>query len=243
MNSQKGPLQDVLVRRALQLAFDYEGMVDVYQGYADVPSQPLPMGFTEAYDPDLPAFQQDLEQARQLLAEAGYPDGGFSIEFMYTENEPQARLAGLLIQSTLQQLGITVNLTAVPFATLVAQVANLDTAPDMHATLTMTPRTADPGELLATLYASANAGQAYNYGWYANPEVDELLAEADQTFDDTERMGLYRQVVGIIIEDAASIWAAYPRLVEVMRVEVQNYQYNPLNYTGVFPCYPIWLDE
>src|SRR5207248_4103873 len=108
-------------------------------------------------------------------------------------------------------------------------------------TLTMTPRTAEPGELLATHYAGSNVDQAYNYAWYANPEVDRLLAEADRTFDDTKRMAIYRDVVKQLLADAPSIWAAYPTLVEVMRAEVQNYTYNPLNYTGNFPFYPMWL--
>ncbi|MCA1646149.1 MAG: ABC transporter substrate-binding protein, partial [Chloroflexi bacterium] len=51
MNTQKGPLQDVRVRKALQAAFDYQGMLQIYQGYAEVPNSPLPKGFTAAYDP------------------------------------------------------------------------------------------------------------------------------------------------------------------------------------------------
>jgi ABC-type transport system substrate-binding protein len=71
--------------------------------------------------------------------------------------------------------------------------------------------------------------------------VDGLLAEADRTFDEARRMALYRQIARTLIEDAPSIWAAYPRLVEVMRDEVQGYTYSPLNYSGIFPFYPIWL--
>lgn len=243
MNTQKGPLQDARVRKALQLAFDYQGMVKIYQGYADVPNNPLPKGFTAASEPSLPPFKQDLAQAKQFLADAGRPNGGFTINFTYTETEPQARLAGLLIQSTLQPLGITVNLQGKPFATEVADVAKLDTAPDMQATLTMTPRSADPGELLATLYASASAGQAYNWAWYKSPKVDQLLAQADQTFDDSKRMGTYREAITQIMDDAPSIWSAYPQLIDIMSTKVQGYVYSPLNYTGVFACYPIWLQE
>jgi peptide/nickel transport system substrate-binding protein len=243
MNTQKGPLQDVRLRKALQYAFDYQGMVQIYQGYADVANSPLPKGFTDAYDPNLPVFHQDLDQARALLAQAGYANGGLTLNFMYTETEQQARLCGLLLQAALQPLGVTLNLQSTPFATEVAQIANLDTAPDIQATLTMTPRTADPGELLATLYAGNNVGQSYNYSWYASPEVDQMLAEADHTFDDAQRMQIYRKVAQKLIDDAPSIWAAYPRLIEVMRDDVQNYVYSPLDYTGVFGFYPIWLKK
>ena len=241
MNTQKGPLKDVRLRKALQAAFDYDGMVQVYKGYAEVPNSPLPKGFTQAYEPSLPPFKRDLGQAKRLLAEAGYQGRPLTLSFVYTETEPQARLAGLLMQQAVQELGITLSLEGKPFATLAAQIANLETAPDIQATLTMTPRSADPGELLRTLYLGSNAGKPFNYSWYASPTVDRLLADADRTFDDAKRMALYREVARKLIEDAPSIWAAYPRLIEVMRDEVQGYTYSPLNYSGIFPFYPIWL--
>jgi peptide/nickel transport system substrate-binding protein len=243
MNTQKGPLKDVRVRKALQAAFDYQGMVQIYQGYAEVPNSPLPKGFTAAYDPNLPQFKQDLADAKRLLADAGYANGGLNLTFLYTETEAQARLAGLLMQQTLAPLGITLDLQGKPFATLAAQIADREAAPDIQATLTMTPRSADPGELLATLYAGNNVGQSYNYSWYANPEVDQMLAEADRTFDDTQRMAIYRKIAQKLIDDAPSIWAAYPKLIEVMRDEVQNYLYSPLDYSGVFSFYPISLKK
>jgi peptide/nickel transport system substrate-binding protein len=241
MNTQKGPLRDVRLRRALQHAFDYEGMVQVYKGYAEVPNSPLPKGFTAAWEAALPPFKRDMAQAKRLLAEAGYAGRPLTLSFLYTETEPQARLAGLLMQQAFAELGITLNLEGKPFATLAAQIAKLETAPDIQATLTMTPRTADPGELLRTLYLGTNAGKSFNYSWYANPDVDRMLAEADRTFDEAKRMAMYRQIARKLIEDAPSIWAAYPRLIEVMREEVQNYTYSPVNYSGIFPFYPIWL--
>jgi peptide/nickel transport system substrate-binding protein len=241
MNTQKGPLRDVRLRRALQAAFDYEGMVQVYKGYAEVPNSPIPKGFTAAWEAGLPPFKRDVALAKRLMAEAGLQGKPLALSFVYTETEPQARLAGLLLQQAVQELGITVNLEGKPFATLAAQIANLETAPDIQATLTMTPRSADPGELLRTLYLGSNAGKSFNYSWYASPAVDRLLAEADRTFDEPRRMAMYREVARKLIEDAPSIWAAYPRLIEVMREEVQGYTYSPLNYSGIFPFYPIGL--
>lgn len=243
MNTQKGPLQDVRVRKALQAAFDYQGMLQIYQGYAEVPNSPLPKGFTAAYDPSLPPFKQDLELAKRLLGDAGYANGGLNLTFVYTETEAQARLAGLLMQSTLEPLGVTLDLQGKPFATLAAQIADKASAPDIQATLTMTPRTADPGELLATLYAGNNVGKSYNYSWYSNADVDQMLAEADRTFDDNARYAIYRKIAAKLIDDAPSIWAAYPKLIEVMRQEVQDYTYSPLDYSGVFSFYPVWLKK
>jgi ABC-type transport system substrate-binding protein len=71
--------------------------------------------------------------------------------------------------------------------------------------------------------------------------VDRLLGEADRIFDDGKRMALYREVGRKLIDDAPSIWAAYPKLIEVMRDDVQGYTYSPLNYSGIFSFYPISL--
>jgi hypothetical protein len=54
-------------------------------------------------------------------------------------------------------------------------------------------------------------------------------------------MAVYREVARKLIDDAPSIWAAYPKLIEVMRDDVQGYTYSPLNYSGIFSFYPIWL--
>lgn len=241
LNSRKGPLKDVRVRRAMQLAFDYEGMKQIYKGYADIPSQPLPKGFSGAFDPTLPPFTQNLEAAKKLLADAGYPGGGFTLSFLYTEGEEQARLLGLLMQQTLQKLGVTLTLEGKPFATEIGVISNLDTAPNIQGTFTAVPRSADAGELLSTLYLGVNAGKPFNWGWYSNPDVDQMLAEADRTLDDSKRNGIYRAVMRKLMDDAASVWAAYPSLVELMRSDVQGYIYNPLQFTAIFSFYPIWL--
>jgi peptide/nickel transport system substrate-binding protein len=241
LNSQKGPTKDVRVRRALQLATDYEGMKRVYQGYGETPNFPLPKGFTDAYDPSAPLFKQDLTAAKKLLAEAGYPTGGFTLSLYYIEREEQTRLAALLLQQQLQKLGITLKVEGKPFGTLIGLMADLETAANIQVLLTQSPRAADAGEILTTNYSSGNAGKQYNWGWYANPEVDRLLADADRTFNDAERAKKQRAAAKIVMDDAASIWPVYPTLVEVMRDEVQGYTYSPLQGTAVFSFYPIWL--
>jgi peptide/nickel transport system substrate-binding protein len=241
LNSRKGPTKDVRVRRALQLATDYEGMKRVYQGYAEIANFPLPKGFTAAYDPGAPPFKQDLAAAKKLLAEAGYPTGGVTLSLYYIEREEQTRLAALLLQQQLQKLGVTLKIEGKPFGTLIGLMADLETAAHIQVLLTQSPRAADAGEILATNYTSGNAGKQYNWGWYANPEVDRLLAEADRTFNDAERARKQRAAATLIRNDAASIWPVYPTLVEVMRDEVQGYTYNPLQGTAVFSFYPIWL--
>ncbi|HSO20339.1 MAG TPA: ABC transporter substrate-binding protein, partial [Desulfosarcina sp.] len=90
-NTQRKPLDDVRVRRAIALALDRDAFLDttskqfVGAVYSPVPSQFLPGGLTQAEVERLNLFPaQDLPQARQLLAEAGYPDG-FSMDLVSSE--------------------------------------------------------------------------------------------------------------------------------------------------------------
>jgi ABC-type transport system substrate-binding protein len=136
---------------------------------------------------------------------------------------------------------VTLKVEGKPFGTLIGVIADRETAPNIQVLLTMSPRSADAGEMLGTLYGSGNTGKQYNWGWYSNPEVDRLLADADRTFNEAERTRKQRAAAKLLMDDAAAIWPAYPTLVEVMRDEVQGYTYNPLQGTAVFSFYPIWL--
>lgn len=107
--SISGPLANPLVQRAIRYALDYPGYVTVWGG--TTPASILPVGFFAAYDTDR-AFVRDLDQARALLAEAGYADG-----FETTLSYPSWTFAGVnwdtnaqKIQADLAEVGITVNL-------------------------------------------------------------------------------------------------------------------------------------
>lgn len=75
LNESIKPLDDVQVRKALQLALNREALLEaVYDGYGEVENGIFPHGLY-GYNPDLPEIPYDPEQAKELLAEAGYPDG------------------------------------------------------------------------------------------------------------------------------------------------------------------------
>src|SRR5207248_5739412 len=72
----KPPLDNPKVRQALAMAFDYKGFIDgVYLGHATQPQGVMARG-TLFHDDTLPTPQQDIASAKQLLADAGYPNGG-----------------------------------------------------------------------------------------------------------------------------------------------------------------------
>ena len=105
-----GPMSDPRVQLAVRLALDYEGTVALWGG--TTPASVIPVGFLGAYGPDR-ALQRDLDRARELLEEAGYPDG-----FEVTMHYPSWTFAGVnwdtqaqKVQADLAEVGITVELS------------------------------------------------------------------------------------------------------------------------------------
>lgn len=117
------------VREAISIAIDREALIDITLGGAGRPiATPIPLGFPGGDGHQIPAY--DPDRAKQLLADAGHPDG-FTIESVY----PDANVYGVdfsimmqKIQQDLRKVGITVELKPEPFATWREQV-NTDHVP------------------------------------------------------------------------------------------------------------------
>jgi len=116
LNTDFSPLNDVRVRRAIAYAMNKEGFLNktarIYVGavYSPVPIQYLPGGISKQDAEKLGlAYATDLKKARQLLAEAGYPDG-FTLELVSSEKRLYRRTYET-IRDQLAQIGITCNIT------------------------------------------------------------------------------------------------------------------------------------
>ena len=154
INVTQPPLDDPRVRKAISLAFDYQAMVDFFSGFGVVPQGPLPSGLLpEGYDAQ--PMQQDLDRAKELLAEAGYPDGGFSVTFLGLKGLSYEEFAGNVLQEQLAELGITVEQQLAPWPQMVEIQSNPDTAAGVSF-LNNSAFTDDPTQLLRSSYSSAN---------------------------------------------------------------------------------------
>src|SRR4030095_386637 len=89
---------------------------------AAVPSGPVPTGYREWYvgRKTLPYVQTDVEGAKKLLAEAGYPNGGFKIEIKCSPQYPEFVATTLVIQESLKKLNVDVTVTQMEWGAFVA---------------------------------------------------------------------------------------------------------------------------
>lgn len=189
-NNARPPLDDVRVRQAITYAIDKQAVNDIAEaGYAEIigshssPNDPwyVDLSSTYAYDPDM---------AQQLLEEAGVSDLQLTLQVPPT---PYARNSAQVVQSQLADVGIDVTLNDIEFPLWIDQVF---TQGDFDMTIISHVEARD-----IVLYGNPD------YYWhYDNPEVQELLQQADEAATDEESNELYRQVQEIINQDAVNDW-------------------------------------
>jgi len=236
-HTQRAPLDNVLVRRAIAHALDYAAAIDVgLSGYGSPMRGPVPEQFP-GFNEDLGVGVYDLEEARRLLAEAGYPNGGFDLSYLHLEHWLFTRSVGLLLQDALAQLGIGLTIEGQPWATMTARMADREQAPDlvMYAQTTATPSALT---ILDPMYRSTSAH--WSHFWYQNPEIDALLDAAASAVDDGRRAEIYQQIQRIIYDDQPAIFTFSQDEVVTMRANVRGYQ-PQLTWSKMLNWYDIHL--
>lgn len=210
------PLQDLRVRKALDLAINRDVLVNVVlEGLGTPANQLMPEGFF-GYSPEIGKREYDIEQAKELLAEAGYPDG-FEIDFTCTNNRvPGDAVVCEALAQMWSRLGLKVNAQALNGTVFFPAAAREEYTMTMSAWGTLTGEAAYTyGALAHTKDAEKGFGN-FNRSGYSNPEFDQVFGEGSQTLEPDARKKLYEQASFIAMEDRAliptvilqSVWAA-----------------------------------
>lgn len=229
-NTNNEPLNNPKVREAIKYAFDYDAYIDFFQGLGEQPSGPLPSTAGGA-DPSLQPVKQDMEKAKQLLAEAGYPDGGFKLRYLGLKGLSYFEFAGTLLQDNLSELGIEVEQILVPWPQMPPTMADRATAPDVTF-LNVSMFTNDPTYILRTSYHSSNTADqgGYNWSYYEVPEVDALLDEIPTIQDEAERTEKLYEVQQRIAQDVPTLFLVTPTLAQPVRENIEGAVYETLDF-------------
>jgi peptide/nickel transport system substrate-binding protein len=216
MNVTKGPLKDPRVRKAIALAFDYQSMLDFYKGYADRANGPLPADFGEAISQQPPP-EQNLEQAKQLLAQAGYP-GGFTLSYLGLKGLAYEEFTGTLLEDNLGKIGIKVKQQIVPWPQMVEVQSKPATSADTSF-LNQSPMTNDPSYMLASSYSSSNIASkgGYNWSYYQNPKLDAQIGRLSTIQDENERSSAVAALNKQIADEHLALYVTAPKLAQPVR--------------------------
>lgn len=203
----KNPLKDIRVREALSKGLNRQALVQTaLEGFAAPAAQIVAPGIV-GFNGNLKVEAYDVEGAKKLLAQAGYPDG-FGITLAVPNNR---YIADDQIGQTVGQLwgriGVKVKLDAMPMATYVPKMKNGEFGVALLGWGTMG---ADFG--IRTLLGTPDANKGWgtwNWGKYSNPRVDELVHASLQSTDPAARDTKAREAMALAMHDYAVLPTHY----------------------------------
>ncbi|WP_235738813.1 ABC transporter substrate-binding protein [Nocardioides alcanivorans] len=191
--SMKDPdLKKPQVRRAINMAINRDAIVEsVYQGYANAAWTPVPSSMMADQEP---MIEYDPAQAKQLLSDAGYPDGlKFEISISSERPGPYAENIARLIQSDLKEIGVEVTIKNIPSP---ADFEEAVSQQSLQAYLyTDRPSQPDPGFSMFLYNAS---GSVLNKVGFSDPEFDAVVARALQLDLGAERDEVVEEALGML---------------------------------------------
>jgi len=223
LNNQR--FTDQRVRRALNLAVNVPEIIRVLAGGEGVPAHgSIPPGLPGHRD--RPGFGYDREEARRLLAEAGYANG-LDIELWQRESAEGNRLAEA-IQGYWSEAGVHTRLVRREWSAFKQAVSAgkvdaflLDWFGDYP----------DAENFLFPLFHSENQGGGGNRAFFSDPEVDRRIVAASRTIDDAARARAYASVDSLIYAHAPWVYLYFPTTLHVVSPRVSGYRL-PRLYLG-----------
>ena len=201
INNDVKPFDDVRVRQAMYYAIDVQEIIDLVCDGAGVPTgTSMYPAFKKYFVAELAdVYRRDLDKARQLLADAGHPNG-FEMTITVPSNYTQHVETGLVLAQQLADVGITARVEEVTWEVWVSDVykgRNYQTTVSGIAASDMTAR-----EMLER-YTTPHGKNFINF---SDEEFDSVVAQAVSTMDREEQVELYKQAQEILNEQAGSLW-------------------------------------
>jgi len=231
MNTFKPPLDNPVVRQALAYSFPYDKIVDnLYGGYATQSIGYIPAGMW-GHDSSLHQYSYDLEKARELLAEAGYPDGGFELTEIVESSASEDILMAELWQAELAQLGITLNIRTMGFeAWLESCFCGAEAAEyDLWNSLWF-PAYVTPFDFMYNTFVSESI---YDCSFYFNEDFEIAVFDGDALSTDIEAASeQFSLAQEILLEDSPAIFVLDLPQVMAVRDDIKGFSTNP-GYGGV----------
>jgi peptide/nickel transport system substrate-binding protein len=227
MNYARPPFNNRDVRRAISFAIDRAAVAEAAWFGAAQPNQtaiPEDSFFYYDYAP----FEHDPDQAEQLLQQAGVTTP-LTMGLMVTDEFPETVTAAQVIAGQLEEVGITVEIETLDFATWLDRQGQ----GDFDAFLLGWLGNLDPAAYYQEQHIS---GGSNNYQGYSNPEVDRLLQEGASETDEDARKQIYDQAAQLIVDDVSYLYLYNPDVVQAWAPGLSGYQIRAdkaINFEGV----------
>jgi len=234
-NNQKPPFNDLRVRQAIIHAIDMKALLDAtLMGVGTVAKGPITSTVWASAADILPQLEYNPEKARQLLAQAGFPNG-FTTTIATNENAQRIDTA-VVMQNMLAQVGITVNISIMEWA---AYLDMMDRGEQEIYILGWVTVTGDPDYGLE-IFHSRSFGAGGNHSLYSNPEVDRLLDAARKEINSNTRHDMYIEAQKLIHADSPMLYSVEGESTIAARKNVRGFVINP---AGHHPFWTVYFED
>ncbi|MFC3058687.1 ABC transporter substrate-binding protein [Paenirhodobacter populi] len=221
LNTRYAPLGDEKVRQALNYAIDKDALIKgVLYGAGKPAASAMPV---MAYaDPDLKPYPHDLAKAKELLAEAGYPDG-FEAEMLVDSGIATQRNTAIALQAMLSQVGVRVKIQMLESGTQweTTKAGNYQ----MSLSYT-TSDTIDPDQIIGFVAVNPERANAYHTEWKSD-RLNDLYAQERQTVNGPERGAMFQDMIRILHDGAPYIYLYHPATVWAQKDYVKGFSVLP----------------
>jgi peptide/nickel transport system substrate-binding protein len=225
MNCSVAPFTDGRIRRAVLLAIDKAALVEfALNGYGTATHTMIPPGHP-FYNNDLKIGPPDIEQARSLLAEAGYPNG-FAITIHVPVGRPTRERTGTAVREMLKPIGIKVDVQRIPWDKFITDIEG-------KAVFSVDGFYSRP-TIDSSIYPFFHSTGSWNTTlWhYKNADMDRVLDGARATGDSAEQARLYKQMQILALQDPPGVIPYVVNHVNAYRNNVQGFHSSAM----------MWLD-
>src|SRR5690625_1304004 len=231
INTQSNDLGSAERRAAVSACIDRQVVVDAVFGDAAVPAIGPFSPATWVVDEEDEAPARDLDRARELLAEAGVPDG-FSFQLLITPDEESIRVASIYA-AMCREVGIDIEIQQGEFGSIISRMGEGNYT---AAQIELSPRN-DP-DLSAYPWFHSQGG--VNWSYYDNEEMDDLLDRARASVDQEYRRELYREALDLFNRDFPYIFTYHLQEMKAYRNTVKGYRHIP---DSMMRFEDVWLAE
>lgn len=206
MNNKKPPFDDIHCRKAAAYGFDYESLLSLEWPGTELMIGPVPRSLG-GWDPNVLTYRYDVAKAKEELAQCKYADelDKYPITVNWPDAVPAEEKFALLFQSNMAELGMVVNIQALPLLSMEENVSSVETSPNI-ASFYVSSDLSEAGLMLQSRYASTTAGTWLQVEWLQDPELDAAIQDALDTVDVDERFSKYGTLQNLIMELCPSLF-------------------------------------
>ena len=226
LNNELPPFNNLKVRQAVNHAIDKRRLV-TFTAHTAVAARSILPPVMLGFNPEQRGLEFDPAKSKQLLRDAGFPDG-LSFDLWYSDNDPRWERIVVAIESDLRAVGITAKLKRLTLPALFTAMQTRKTVPCGY--LGWSQDYPDPSNFLDVLFNGTRIQDfgGNNYAYYSNPEVNRLLAEADRIAVPSERYRRYQRIENLILQDAPVVPLVHPAVPVLISPRIGGFRPHPV---------------